>query len=108
MGVKDGDYGFEFFMREYLSASPERQKAARAAGLAALRLDPDKATTVKPVEMKIVDRREVARRLGVSLRTVDSLTTAGSLKRVRLPGRARGVGILESSIDALITTGLVS
>ncbi|MDO9542935.1 MAG: hypothetical protein Q7J98_11530 [Kiritimatiellia bacterium] len=51
---------------------------------------------------RLLRRGEVARRLGCTPRTVDALGRAGTLHRVRLPGRVRGAGFRESEIAALI------
>jgi len=47
---------------------------------------------------RIIRRAEVARRLSVSLRTVDKLP----IKKVKLPGRTRAAGFLESDVNTLI------
>ncbi len=47
---------------------------------------------------RILRRGEVARRLSVSLRTVDKLPVA----KFKLPGRQRAAGFLESDINALL------
>ncbi len=47
---------------------------------------------------RILRRGEVARRLSVSLRTVDKLP----IQKVKLPGRIRAAGFLESDINALL------
>jgi hypothetical protein len=51
---------------------------------------------------RIVRRAEAARMYGCSLRLVDRLAEQGVLKKVRLPGRKRGAGFLESDLLALI------
>ena len=52
---------------------------------------------------KVLQRREVAVRLGRSLRFVDKLAHAGTLRKVTLPGRERAIGFRESDITALIS-----
>ncbi len=59
-------------------------------------------TTPEPQPARLVRRGEVARRLSCSVRLVDLLARSGSLTRVRLPGRQRGNGFLESEVSALI------
>jgi hypothetical protein len=52
---------------------------------------------------KIIRRRQAAERLNSSLRFVDLLARQGVLKKCVLPGRKRAVGILESSLSAVLT-----
>ncbi len=47
---------------------------------------------------RILRRAEVANRLSLSLRTVDKLP----IKKIKLPGRTRAAGFLESDINKLI------
>jgi hypothetical protein len=47
---------------------------------------------------RVIRRNEVARRLSVSLRTVDKLP----LKKIKLPGRVRAAGFLEADVNALL------
>ncbi len=51
---------------------------------------------------RLLRRGEVARRLSVSLRTIDKLHTQGILKKVSLPGRGRAAGFRLSDVEALI------
>jgi len=53
----------------------------------------------------LLRRGEVAKRLSVSLRTVDKLHIQGILKKVRLPGRGRAAGFRLSDVEALIGGG---
>jgi hypothetical protein len=53
-------------------------------------------------EPRLLRRGEVARRLGCSLRAVDSWTREGILEKVILPGRVRAAGFRETDISALI------
>jgi hypothetical protein len=57
-----------------------------------------------PLELHLITRQEVARRLNRTVRTVDSLP----LKKVRLPGRKTAAGFLESDVDAFIKQACVS
>lgn len=61
--------------------------------------------TISVPEPRLLRRKEAARRLGCSLRTLDSWAQAGILRRVRLPGRTRSVGIPETEINKLIEGG---
>jgi hypothetical protein len=54
-------------------------------------------------EPKIIRRKQAAERLNSSLRFVDLLARQGVLKKCTLPGRRRAVGILESSLSAVLT-----
>lgn len=54
---------------------------------------------------RILRRAEVAQRLARSKRAVDRLAADGVLRKVRLPGRARAAGFLESDVVALIGGG---
>jgi predicted DNA-binding transcriptional regulator AlpA len=51
---------------------------------------------------RLLRRKEVAARLGLSLRAVDRLCEEGTLSKRVLPGRKRSTGVLESDVDALI------
>jgi hypothetical protein len=51
---------------------------------------------------RLLRRGEVARRLSVSLRTIDKLHTQGILTKVNLPGRGRAAGFRLSDVEALI------
>ncbi len=51
---------------------------------------------------KILRRAEVADRLSISLRTVDSLAEQGILTKVKLPYRKRAAGFRESQVETLL------
>ena len=51
---------------------------------------------------RLLRRKEVAARLGLSLRAVDRLCEERTLSKRILPGRKRSTGVLESDVDALI------
>lgn len=51
---------------------------------------------------KVLRRKQAAERLNSSLRFVDLLARQGVLKKCVLPGRTRAVGILESSLSAVL------
>ncbi len=54
---------------------------------------------------RILRRTEVARRLSLSLRSIDKLAVQGVLQKVRFPGRGRSAGFRAADIEALIATG---
>ncbi len=54
-------------------------------------------------ENHILPRREVARRFNRSLRFVDHLAKAGTLRRVKMPGRKRACGFLAEDVERLMT-----
>lgn len=51
---------------------------------------------------RLLRRGEVARRLSVSLRTVDKLHKQGVLKKVSFPGRGRAAGFRMADVEVLI------
>ncbi len=53
-------------------------------------------------ENRILLRGEVARRFNRSLRFVDHLAKAGTLRRVKLPGRKRACGFLAEEVERLM------
>jgi hypothetical protein len=55
------------------------------------------------VAPKIIRRKQAAERLNSSLRFVDLIARQGILKKCILPGRKRAVGILESSLSAVLS-----
>ncbi len=59
---------------------------------------------VGPMEKpaRIVRRKEAAKILSCTTRTIDNLCRTGALPRVKLPGRERALGIRESDLLALI------
>ncbi len=81
-----------------LRADPSVTPLARKDFLTALRHGPTKAEPTTERASRILRRAEVARRLSCSLRTVDKLP----VKKVKLPGRQRAAGFLESDINALL------
>ena len=77
----------------------ERQRLMQLVRQGTSALGPKPETTTERVA-RIIRRAEVARRLSCSLRTVDKLP----LKKVKLPGRTRAAGFLESDVNALLAT----
>ena len=53
-------------------------------------------------EKRILPRAEVARRFNRSLRFVDHLAKAGTLRRVKLPGRKRACGFLAEEVERVM------
>jgi hypothetical protein len=87
--------------RAGLKSDPTISPAERARLLALVRNGPtpaNKAEAQPETGPRIIRRAEVARRLSVSLRTVDKLPVA----KFKLPGRTRAAGFLESDINALL------
>ena len=88
-----------------LKADPTITPAKRARLVAILRngddelLKPDAAPIFR---QRCIRRREAARLLAVTLRTVDKLAASGILKKLKLPGRIRSCGFLESDVLGLI------
>jgi hypothetical protein len=90
-------------VRSGLKADPTLTSQERARLLAALRQPAaQKPVPVTSVELRLVRRAEVARRLSCSLRMVDKLAASGILAKRRLPGRLRAAGFLASDVDTLI------
>ena len=89
-------------VRSGLESDPTLSPADRARIIAAVRdganprSKPEPPTPVIPP--RLLRRAEVSRRLSCSLRTVDKLP----LKKVKLPGRQRAAGFLESDVNALL------
>lgn len=52
--------------------------------------------------VRILKRAEVAHRLGISPRGVDKLAAEGTLKKFRLSGRSRALGISSIELDKLL------
>ena len=81
---------------ESLSASERRQFLLEKA------LCPRGGGFSPSVENCLIRRRQVARKLGCSLRMVDALASTGILQRVRLPGRSRAAGFRLADVENLI------
>ena len=65
--------------------------------------DDQRAAPVAPAKVCLIRRKEVAERLSVSLRTVDSLAQSGTLHKRTFPGRVRASGFLDSEVEDLLT-----
>ena len=91
--------------RAGLKSDPTVSPADRARLLALIRngaASAVKSESLSEAPPRLLRRAEVARRLAVSLRTVDKLP----IEKVRLPGRKRCCGFRESDINALISQRL--
>jgi len=92
-------------LRAGLRADPTIPPAKRARLVAMLRNGDDdswKSDAAPVVSQRCIRRDEAARLLSVSLRTVDKLAASRILKKLKLPGRTRSCGFLESDVLALI------
>lgn len=79
----------------------DRIALAKEVGLT----DDKTESTQAAAEAQLLRRHEVARRLSVSLRTVDNWARQGLLTKRKLPGRLRAAGFSSVEVDRLITTG---
>ena len=90
-----------------LRTDPTVTPAERNRLLALLRNDATPtapAPQVQPASAaRILTRLATAARFSRSVRFVDLLARQGALKRVRLPGRVRACGFLESDVIALMS-----
>ncbi len=68
--------------------------------------EPEKEATRAAAPPRILRRAEVAARMGCSVRTVDHWVCCGLLRKLRLPGRSRCIGFLESDVLGLIEKGV--
>jgi hypothetical protein len=87
-------------IRSGLKGDPSLTPTDRARLIALLR-NGQAAPKVEPTAERvprILRRAEVARRLSCSLRTVDKLP----IKKIKLPGRQRAAGFLESDVNTLL------
>jgi hypothetical protein len=87
-------------IKSVLAADTTIQPAERARLLNSLKAP----AATKPAEqegLKVWTRRELAKRLGRSLRFIDKLAQSGVLQRVKVPGRVRGIGFQASQVEAL-------
>lgn len=93
-------------IRAALKGDPNPSPAERIRLLAMIRAG---ATVVNPPDSRldagprIIRRKEAARRLACCLRVIDRLAQEGKLKRVKLPGRVRGAGFLETDVNSLLS-----
>ena len=94
-------------LKAALEADPSLTAGDRVRLLALLRHGPNPPKLEGTVSKgpTILPRRLVAERLNRSLRLIDRLAQDGALKKVRLPGRERACGFLESDVNALLSGG---
>jgi hypothetical protein len=93
-------------IRAGLKTDPTLSAAERARLLVILRNHGNQRQprqTEQVIAPKIIRRKHAAERLNTSLRFIDLLARQGILKKCVLPGRKRAVGILESSLSAILT-----
>jgi hypothetical protein len=92
-------------MRALLKADPGLTPVDRARIVATIRNHGRDGDAMKPreTETRILTRAEVARRFGRTLRFVDHLARAGTLRRVTLPGRKRACGFLAAEVEKVMT-----
>ena len=93
-------------VKALLKADPALTPADRARIVASVRNHGREVETPRTgavPEKRILPRSEVARRFNRSLRFVDHLAKAGTLRRVTLPGRKRACGFLADEVERLMT-----
>ncbi|HNS81268.1 MAG TPA: hypothetical protein PKM67_07410 [Kiritimatiellia bacterium] len=59
-------------------------------------------TPAQPTEQRLVRRREAARLLACSVRTIDHYVEKGLLRRVSVPGLSRAIGFRLADVQAVI------
>jgi predicted DNA-binding transcriptional regulator AlpA len=85
-----------------LRADPSLTPDARDRIIQAIRLSEKPDSAPRDESLRLLRRTEVAKRLSVSLRTVDKLNQQGVLKKVSFPGRGRAAGFRMADVEALI------
>ena len=90
-------------VKAVLRADPSLTPTDRNRMLVLLR-NHGKATLATPaaLEPRLIRRAEAARRMGCSLRAIDTWARAGILRKVKLPGRTRAAGFRERDLVAVI------
>ena len=94
-------------MNALLKTDPVLTPADRARIMASIRNHGKPCETPRTVaiqEKRILTRADVARRFNRSLRFVDHLAKAGTLRRVKLPGHTRACGFLAEEVERLMTS----
>ena len=90
-------------VKALLKADPVLTPADRARIVASVRNHGKEAEPSRVITEKcVLPRAEVARRFNRSLRFVDHLAKAGTLRRVKLPGRKRACGFLAEEVERLM------
>ena len=94
-------------VRAILKADPSLTPADRSRILAGIRNHGKEKTpkSTPPEERRIIRRAEAARRLGVSLRAIDTWAAQGILRKIKLPRRTRACGFSSTEIERLATGG---
>ncbi|HTV41716.1 MAG TPA: hypothetical protein VMF08_14130 [Candidatus Sulfotelmatobacter sp.] len=90
-------------IRSGLKADPSLSPADRSRLLATIRHSHNAKTAETAGAPRLIRRAEVARRLSITIRSVDKLASSGVLLKRKFPGRVRASGFLESDVDALIS-----
>lgn len=89
-------------IKAILASDPGLSAVAQKTIFARLREPATQGEPKRAAPPRWLRRAEAAKRLGYSLRMVDLLTKQGHLTKVKLPGRQRCAGFLESDVEALI------
>ncbi|MFZ4396556.1 MAG: hypothetical protein ACOYOU_13115 [Kiritimatiellia bacterium] len=92
-------------MKALLKADPGLTPVDRQRIVATIRnhgKQPETPRATAAVERRILNRLDVAARFNRSLRFVDHLAKAGTLRRVKLPGRKRGCGFLAEEVERVM------
>ena len=99
-------------VRAVLKSDPSLTPSDRTRITAAIRnhgkAKPEAVSISIPAEQRLIRRIEAARRLSVSLRTIDKLCVQGTLRKFTLPGRTRAAGFLEADLVGLLKGQAVS
>ena len=92
-----------------LRADASLDNRTRTRLLAALKTDgAPPSDTNKPSTPRVYQRREAARLAGRSLRWIDAIARRGLVRRVKLPGNVRAVGIRADDLEKLIESATVT
>ena len=92
-------------LKSVLTTDPTVSAHDRNRMLRALRDVQNVELSTASNEPRIVRRRDVARMLSCSLRTVDNLAAEGRLPRVSIPGRTRALGFRVRDVEFLVEGG---
>jgi predicted DNA-binding transcriptional regulator AlpA len=89
-------------IKSVLRTDPTIDPGTRGQIIQALQAAGDSKTKVLSEGPRLIRRGEVAKRLSLSLRSIDKLHSQGILHKVKLPGRGRAAGFRLSDVEALI------
>ena len=92
-------------LKSFLKVDPSITQNQINACLTILRGEGDLSEN-RSVSQVVLSREEVAQMMGISPKRVDDFSRGGYLKRVYFPGCVRASGILRSSVDSLIKSGV--